>query len=158
MINVSERGPRIASFWQEFLQATGRPQDQACYECFAFGMGKEMADELLTLVLDGKKRATASSVPVYQAEGTPLPEKGDISIVLDGEGTPRCVIETKAVTVVPFREVTWEMARREGEDECMESWRQGHIRFFTADMKEQGLSFTEDMPVAFEDFEVLYKA
>lgn len=156
MIGLETYGPEVASFWQGFLQATGRKEDQACYECFAFGIGKEMAEELLALVLSGKKRATASSVPVYQAEGAPLPEKGNVSIVLDGAGMPRCIIETKAVTVVPFREVTWEMARREGEDEHLESWRQGHTRFFTAEMKEIGLPFTEDMPVAFEDFEVIY--
>ena len=44
-----------------------------------------------------------------------------------------------------------------GEDECLETWQEAHRRFFTQDGDEMGYAFTEDMPVLFEDFEVVYQ-
>lgn len=156
-LDAARFGPEIAAFWQAFLTATGRPADTPCYDCFAFGYGKALQDELAALVLAGQKRATSSSVPVYEAEGEPLPQPGELSIVLDGDGVPRCVIQTQAVTILAFREVTWDLCRREGEDESLESWQAGHVRFFTQDMEGAGLEFTWDMPMVFEDFEMVYR-
>lgn len=44
-----------------------------------------------------------------------------------------------------FKEITYDICKR------------GHIRFFEAEGKELGYTFTEDMPVIFEDFEVIYR-
>jgi uncharacterized protein YhfF len=121
------------------------------YEIFAFGDSPEMADELLALVLAGKKTATSSGIPKDQ----PMPKIGARSLVLDGAGNPACVIETTAVALLPLCEVPWEMAKREGEDESLESWLQGHIRFFSREAKREGYVFSEDMPIVFEDFVVV---
>lgn len=44
----------------------------------AFGDSAELADELIELVLDGPKRATAGAVAEFELEGAPLPEgEGD---------------------------------------------------------------------------------
>ena len=142
-------------FWQEFLKNTGRDARTTYLECFHFDLNERSANELLELVLAGKKRATASSLYAYPPGAGPKP--GDLSIVTDWNGNPRCVIETKAVRVIPFREMTFEICSREGEDECLETWQEGHRRFFTEDGKEMGYAFTEDMPVIFEDFEVVYR-
>ncbi|MEA4914386.1 MAG: ASCH domain-containing protein [Christensenella sp.] len=142
-------------FWQEFLEKTGRAPDTKYYECFHFTNDERLANELLQLVLSGKKRATASSLLCYVEDEQPKP--GNLSIVTDWDGNPRCVIETKAVQVIPFCEMTFEICSREGEDECLETWQAGHRRFFTEDGKENGYEFTEDMPVLFEDFEVIYQ-
>ena len=145
----------IDLFWQDFLKKTGRSEDTTCFESFHFDDNESSANELLALVLSGKKRATASSLYAFAPEEAPKP--GNLSIVTDWDGNPRCVIETKAVQVIPFREMTFEICSREGEDECLETWQAGHRRFFTEDGKEMGYEFTEDMPVLFEDFEVIYK-
>jgi uncharacterized protein YhfF len=47
------------------------------------------------------------------------------------------------------------MARREGEDKSLEEWRTGHIGFFLRDAERDDYTFTEDMPVVFEDFAVV---
>ena len=93
-----------------------------------------------------------------QAEQMELPKPGSLSIVTDWAGVPHCVIETTAVTILPFREVAFELCSREGEDDSLESWQRGHTRFFTEDGKALGYEFSEDMPVVFEDFEVVYRA
>ncbi|GHV40932.1 RNA-binding protein [Clostridia bacterium] len=124
------------------------------YEEFAFGDNPKMADELLSLVLAGKKTATTSAMPEYELENDRIPKVGDVSLVLDGAGKPACVIETKCVTVLPFKDVTWEMAKREGEDTVMESWREHHTSFFTRNAAKYGYAFSEDMIVVFEEFAV----
>lgn len=145
----------IEQFWQKFLEQTGRDPKTNYYECFHFTNEERLANELLELVLVGKKRATSSSLLCYAAGEEPKP--GSLSIVTDWDGNPRCVIETRNVQVIPFCEMTYEICSREGEDECLETWQEGHRRFFLMDCQEMGYQFTEDMPVVFEDFEVVYR-
>lgn len=147
----------IDTFWRNFLEETGLDANTQYLECFHFDLNERSANELLALVLAGRKRATASSLLAFAAEGCEMPSPGSLSIVTDWDGNPRCVIKTTAVTVLPFREVTFALCSREGEDDSLESWQRGHRRFFTEDGKALGYSFNEDMPVVFEDFEVVYR-
>lgn len=121
---------------------------------WSFGESPELADRLLALVLDGTKTATASLASDYAAEDEPLPEPGTLGIVTDGAGTPRALVATTAVRVVPFAEVDEEHARLEGEgDRSLASWRVDHARFF-------GIS-ADEVPgpdVVLERFVVLYQS
>lgn len=146
----------VGSFWKKFLADTGRSPDTACFDCFHFDLSEKAANVLLALVLAGKKRATSSSLYSFEKLGLPLPKPGDLSIVTDWKGCPRCVIETTAVAVLPFEDMTFEICGREGEDDDLESWRKGHMRFFTEEGRALGYEFCEDMPVVFEDFTVVY--
>ncbi len=38
--------------------------------------------------------------------------------------------------VLPFREVTFDLCRREGEDDTLASWQRGHVSFFTAEGRD----------------------
>ena len=124
-------------------------------EKWHFEMSEGPANELLRLVLSGKKRATASSLLGYEIEGEPLPQEGTLSVITWWNGTPGCVIRTTRVQVVPYREITFDIARLEGEDDNLASWQRHHQAFFEAEGKELGYTFTEDMPVVFEEFEVV---
>ena len=146
----------VQAFWEAFLQETGRPADTPCLESFHFDLTEKWANELLRLVLEGKKRATSSSLTCYELEGARVPAPGDLSIVTDWAGEPHCVIETTQGDILPFRDVTFALCRLEGEDDCLDSWRRSHINFFTAEGREAGYVFTEDMPVIFEQFRVIY--
>lgn len=120
------------------------------FERFAFGDSPEMADELLNLVLAGKKTATVSIV----LEGEPTPSVGDLSLVLDGRGNPACVIKTVRLEVVRFCDLTWDMVRLEGEDESFEQWQAGNISYWTRDAAKRGYTFNGQTPITFECFEV----
>ena len=146
----------IGEFWLEFLQKTGKDPKIPYLESFHFDLNEKSANELLELVLAGKKRATASSLLAYEKENCRVPQVGDFSIVTDWDNNPRCVIETTAVTIYKFKEITFDICKREGEDECLETWQRGHAGYFTQDGKALGYEFSEDMPVVFEDFEVVY--
>ena len=69
--------------------------DRGYFERFSFGDSPEMADELLALVLAGKKTATVSVI----LEDEKAPSVGDLSLVLDGRSTPACVIKTVHVEI-----------------------------------------------------------
>lgn len=65
------------------------------------------------------------------------------------------MIETETAAVVPFSDVTAELAASEGEGDTLENWRASHRRFFETDGRENGYVFREDMPVVFETFRVV---
>lgn len=144
-------------FWQEFLAAKNLPADTGYVECFHFELSEYWANELLRLVMRGKKRATSGSLWGYEKEGDKLPEKGQYSIVTDWDGIPHCVIKTTLVRVIPFKDITFDICAREGEDESLEQWRESHISFFKEEGAQLGYEFSEDMPVIFEEFRVEYK-
>ena len=147
----------IEIYWENFLAANpsyrGRP-----YIIEPFGDHPALADELGNLVLSGRKSATCSAVWSYEAEGEPFPKGGTLWMVLDGRNKPMCIVETIEVTMRAFKEVDEDFARAEGEDDLtLESWREGHKRFFTRTLAPIGRNFSEDMPLICERFRVIYK-
>ena len=125
--------------------------DKDYFERFSFGDSPEMADELLALVLAGKKTATVSVI----LEDEQAPSVGALSLVLDGLSTPACVIKTVHVETVKFCDLTWDMVKLEGEDENFEQWKSGNIRYWTRDAAKRGYTFTDQTPITFERFEVV---
>lgn len=121
-------------------------------QAWSFGDNPGLADSLLAAVLAGEKTATSSSLWEYD-DGLPVPQVGELSILLDGAGTPRALIRTTSVDVVPFDEVGEEFAAAEGEDDrSLASWRREHERYFGRVLERP---FAADMPVVCERFELL---
>jgi uncharacterized protein YhfF len=144
-------------FWQRYKQS--RPEENASdYSHYYFCDNEEDAVKLADLVLVGKKRATASLVAAFEDEGQPLPKPGDCCIVTDFHGHPLCIVKTTAVDIVAFRDVTQEFASIEGEgDGSLAYWQRAHRHFFSNGCKAMGLTFTEDMPIVCEQFELVFK-
>ena len=139
----------VEEFWRRFVTATGI---DGPYTAWGFGSSPEMATNLGLLVRDGPKRATASRVADYGPD-EPMPAQGDLSVILDGDGEPLCVIRTTGVEVRAFGEVDEEFAWTEGEgDRSLAYWREAHIRFFTS----YGGGVDEATPVVLERFELLW--
>jgi uncharacterized protein YhfF len=94
---------------------------------FSFGDGPELADELLALILIGRKTATCWSA----AEGLKGTQVGKKWVVLDGSGAPRAVLQTVELTQRRFDEVDQAFAFDEGEgDRSLADWRQAHTNYF----------------------------
>lgn len=124
------------------------------YETWAFG---DEVDVLAALVASGRKTATASAFPLYELEEESLPQEGEYSVILDSREQAVCIIRTERVYLVPFRDVSEEQARREGEGNLsLAYWREVHERFFRQEMEEAGLVFDEDMLVVCEEFSCVY--
>lgn len=151
--------PSITEFWDHYSAAVGGADSARFYEAFHFGDTEELANSLAGLVLAGKKRATAGSVWSIEAEGKRIPRPGDLSVVTDFAGTPLCVIETTQVDVMPFNEVGAEFAAVEGEgDGSLAYWQRGHTTFFSRECARNGRTFTSNMLVSCERFNVVFQA
>lgn len=124
-------------------------------EKWHFELTEGACNYLLDLVLKGQKKATASSVLGYQIEGEEIPKEGNLSVIIDWDGNPRCVIKTTRVRIIPYKDITFDIAKLEDEDDTLESWRKNHEKFFTEEGKDLGYKFSEEMEVIFEEFEVI---
>ncbi len=118
---------------------------------FAFGDSPALADELLELVLAGRKTATCGALSDFEAGGEPMPQVGRQDIVLDGKGRPAAVIETVEITIRAFSEVDEDFARAEGEgDLSLTFWREGHEAYF-----QRNGGFSPDMKLVCERFRLV---
>src|SRR3712207_4093173 len=118
---------RFEAYWQSYLEILppDSPVHDEQYEAEGFGDSSQLADELGALVVSGIKTATCSALWEWEAEGSPLPEVGQKSIVLDGNGDPLCIIETIEVKVRPYSKVDARFAYEEGEgDRSLAYWRE----------------------------------
>jgi uncharacterized protein YhfF len=97
-------------------------------ESFAFGDSPPLADELLELVLIGRKTATCWAA----SEGDKGVAVGKRWIVNDGQGRARAVLETVEIKRRRFEEVDEGFASEEGEgDRSLGYWRRAHTSYFT---------------------------
>ena len=111
------------------------------------------------LVLHGPKRATAELVQAFAAQGEPLPRAGDRCVVLGGDGRPLAVVRTTEVRVGPLSSVDDRFAWDEGEgDRTRAWWLDAHTRFFSRQCTAMGLTFSDDIGVVFERFELVWRS
>ena len=117
---------------------------------FQFGDNEDLCRELTALARAGRKTATCEALEVFFETGAALPEVGRKDIVLNWDGTPALVIETRQVDWVRFKDVSEEFALAEGEDDSLASWRESHRRYF-----ERNGVFSDDMLLVCERFRVV---
>ena len=150
----------IEEYWQKFLSTlpTDSPYHTKTYSKGGYGDSPELMDELIQLVLIGKKIATCGSLWEWEDEGKPLPKVGDVWVELDGNGNPVCITETTEVMIRKYNEVDAQFAHDEGEgDQSLNDWREAHRDFFSRVLRKIGKEFSEDMPLVCERFRVIYK-
>lgn len=150
----------VEAFWESYRAAlpADHPHHQASYTAWQFGDTPELANELIQLVLAGTKTGTASLEWEYGEAGEPLPQPGDLSVILDGANQPLCLIETTSIDIRSFNEVTAEHAYSEGEgDRSLQDWRDGHWRYFSRVCEHIGRTPSEIMPIVCERFRVLFR-
>jgi uncharacterized protein YhfF len=147
---------QLAGFWGRFL-ATGTvdPAMPMPRTVEPFGDSAEQADELIALVVDGPKRATAAALAAYEAEGVEPPAPGTIWIATDGRGRARAVLRVTDVRIGPLRSVDEEFAWDEGEGDRA-SWLVAHERFFRRYLPTLGVAYDPELTTVFERFEVLF--
>lgn len=149
---MTEPTRAVQAFWDDFVRATGV---EATFTPWWFGSDDrpDQQTELGRLVAEGPKRATTSLLVHYERDGESLPEVGNHGVVVDGKGTPLCIVRTTRVDTVKFGDVDEEFAWVEGEgDRSLAYWRDAHIRFFGA----EGSVIRDDDLVVLERFEVVW--
>jgi uncharacterized protein YhfF len=119
-------------------------------QTYQMGDSAALTDMLLGLVRAGRKRATCTAVIDVEQGREEMPVLGRRDIALTHDGRPALVTETRELRHVRFCNMTAEMALAEGEDDSLESWQDGHRRYYT----RQGI-FVPDMLLIWERFEVI---
>ena len=150
----------IDAYWQKFLSTLPKdsPYHAKSYSEGGYGDSPELMNELIQLVLEGKKTATCGSLWEWDAEENPIPQVGDVWVELDGSGNPVCITETVEVTIRKYNEVDADFARAEGEgDQSLNYWREAHKNFFSRVLPKIGKEFSEEMPLVCERFKVIFK-
>lgn len=148
----------LDEYWNKFLTETGRSPDERCSGDLHFEAKGFVGDELISLVLSGQKTAIFSSYATFSIDQEPLPVSGELYIILDRAENPVCVIETESVNIIPFNEVTWGMAQKEGEDENLESWREKKREYLEDEGAVLGFDFSMDIKLVYQTFKVVYKS
>ena len=131
------------------------------YEAWSFGDGATWGDNLLELVLQGRKFGTASAYDQYEAENAldDLPQVGDYSVLLKPNGEAVCVIRNYDVYIRTYESVPPFHAYAEGEtNRSLESWRDIHTKFFRPRLELIDKPLNAKSLIVCEKFTVEYTA
>ena len=148
--------PSIAEFWARY-RAVNADAPMEPSAAFHFCDTAEDADLCLALVMERRKRATASSLAELQLAGVPVPQPGEFSIVTNWAGEARAIIRTTSVEIRRFAEVDEAFARTEGEgDGTLAWWREAHRAYYERVLAGSGHLVDDDLEIACERFKLVF--
>jgi uncharacterized protein YhfF len=149
----------IETFWQSYLSTLAEEEQKNAppYSVDQFADTPEAATKVGTLVRDGVKTTTSSLVWGLEHIGEPLPNVGQIELIVDGNGDPLCIIELTEVEIKPFNAVDEQFAFEYGEgDRTLAFWLDDNWDFLSRWCRAIGREPSQTMPLAFQRFRVLY--
>lgn len=149
----------VKKMWENYLATIGEEpyNTNKTYRTWHFCDNEQDANDLVKLVINCTKKATASLYLSYSAENEELPKEGDYNIIINWDGVAQCIIQTTNIDIVPYKDVTEEFAATEGEgDKSLEYWRNCHWDYFSREMREIGKEPSGNMLVVCEKFEVVH--
>ncbi|NCO87711.1 MAG: ASCH domain-containing protein [Rhodobacterales bacterium] len=117
---------------------------------FTFGDNAELCAALIALVRSGTKTATCGAMRDFADDPASMPKVGRCDIAANWDGSPALVIRTIRLEQVRFCDVTWEMARLEGENDTLAGWQADHRAYFA-----RNGGFDPTMLLLFEVFELV---
>jgi uncharacterized protein YhfF/RimJ/RimL family protein N-acetyltransferase len=154
--NRAARDGAVATYWAEFCRAASVPESTP-FQAWHFGDSAALAHELVELVLNGPKRATAGAAWAVEREPALGALADGYSVVTEHDGRPRCVIRSTQVERRPLDQVDAQFAWDEGEgDRTLADWLDGHRRYFRRECAAAAVPYADDMQVQLERFELLY--
>ncbi len=148
----------ISEYWEKFLKDTNQNPDEVGFSGeLSFDGNSVSGPERLTLVLNDKKTAVFTAFDSYGINREQLPVSGELYIVEDASGKPACIIEVTDVNLIPFGEISWGIASREGEDETLEEWREKTRELMEEEGDICGFEFNDSSKLVCEIFRVIYR-
>jgi uncharacterized protein YhfF len=118
-----------------------------------FGNPGESRSKLISLILNGNKRATAGTLEWdYQAENEPIETVGEKLAVLDNENRHIATIQATRVEVKKFAEVPDEFALAEAEGDLSgDDFRASHFEFWS----KLGLPIKDETEIVLVFFDLI---
>ena len=137
------------------------------FSASALGHTRALADTLAELVLSGVKRAQATLLRDFEADGSvesagegsgsSLPQPGDHLVVLDGEGRPRGIVRTTHVEKRLFNQIDDAFAFESGEgDLSLRWWLTAYRQDYAERAEVEGFAVDERLELLLEYFELVW--
>ncbi len=147
-----------AEFWKSYLKATNQKTENAVYSGeLVFEDSGFTGKTQLSLVLSGAKTATFTPFDSFEINRESIPVSGEVYVVLDSEEEPVAILEVTNVTVIPFNEIPWDLAARDGENENLSDWQDKMREFLEDEADLCGFEVREDSKIVCEIFRVIYR-
>ena len=129
---------------------------------WGFAYPGPLRDELTSLAFGGGKVVTTGLLAEYEADGDPVDQPGDISILLDSRERPVARIEDVRSTVIRLADMTDEDAIDEGEGYAdAVAFRRSHEAYWgrsidevRAGIGDPTFTITDDTPIVVERFRI----
>ncbi len=141
--------------WEKFIKESGLDGQAKYAGSFGFEARGFAGTERLAALLAGKKTAAFFSFATFAIDNEELPVSDEYYIVLGANKEAACVIKTTAVQILPYNQVAWEMAAREGEDSTLEEWRERTRENLEDEGAVVGFEFSPDIKLVYVEFEVV---
>ncbi len=110
-------------------------------------------DEGARLILEGQKTVTSSAAWEWTEDNRPF--AGALSVLFDGRGTARAIVETSAVELLRVGEFDEELAHAYGEGErTLACWQREMGEHFRRSAEAGGHAFDEETLLYVERFEI----
>ena len=118
-----------------------------------FGNPGESREKLISLILDGNKRATAGTLEWdYLAENEPIETVGEKLAVLDNENQHVATIQATRIEIKRFADVPTEFALAEAEGDLSgDDFRESHFAFWS----KLGLDIQDDTKIVLMYFDLI---
>lgn len=121
------------------------------------GTSAEICERLLNLILAGEKTGTFTLPWLHGRHPDWIPATGQLMVYIDFSDRPRALIRQKKPEFTTYDAITDAHTACEGPGaRDANAWRKIHWPYWTAQLKEYGLTPHPDMPVCVERFELLY--
>ncbi len=140
--------------WDNFIKKSGLDGEAKYAGSFGFEARGFAGTERLAALLAGKKTAAFFSFATFAIDNEELPVSDEYYIVLGANREAVCVIRTTRVQIIPYNQVAWEMAAREGEDSSLEEWRERTRENLEDEGAVVGFEFAPDIKLVYVEFEV----
>lgn len=150
----------ISEYWEKFLKESNQNPDEVGFAgeiSFDVEGNPIASSERLALVLGEKKTAMFSAFESYEINREQLPVSGEMFIVENSSEEPCGIIEVTDVNVVPFNDISWELASRDGENSNLEEWREKMHDLMEDEAAICGFEFNESSKIVCEIFRVIYR-
>ena len=118
-------------------------QEARYFSPMSIGDTPAVADAGAAAILAGTKTATSSGY--WDWPDGQIPFAGALSVLLDGQGRPRAIVETQRVEIIPFGSVDADFAHAYGEgDRTLGWWRSEMGDWCRASAARHGLEFSDE--------------
>ena len=147
----------LDEYWANFLKNTNRDSEDKCSGDLSFEGKGFVQSQINSIVLSGQKQAFFTTLATFTIDNEPLPNSGELYILVDNQNKPLCVLEIESVNIIPFNEVTFEMVKKEGECATMGEWKEKMQEYIEEEAQVLGFEYSPDIKLVYQTFKVIYK-